>query len=345
VHVNPRAPELPAEFDVLVWLQPRRAIDAMLEATVRTLVGGGKVVLAAQHFQLKPQQFRGRDFSLGYWPEPQSPDLENLYFHELSIEPVREVLFDRLTVPIATTAELTGRGAQRVFERQSAALPFQLRLSAAHFAAHPALRGLSDQAFLWANRLRWDETRLRELGLRATVLATTSEQSWSYAWSGGWVPDELLSGPAASAGYLGRQPLVALFEGTFPRPTKPLSLNPPAADAPPIAEEPWPASAPGKLLWLGCSQFLTNERLVDDEFRGDQLLWNAVATLAFEPELAELATRSRARPGFGVVERGARLTWRAGVVGGPPLVLALVALVVAAVRARRSPRFGRVVTA
>lgn len=343
VHVNPRAPVLPDDFDVLVWLQPRRAIDAMLEATVRTLVGGGKVVLAAQHFQLKPQQFRGRDFALGYWPEPQSSDLENLYFPELSIEPVREILFDRLSVPIATTAELTGRGAQRVFERQSAALAFQIRLSAAHFAAHPALRGLSDQAFLWANRLRWDEARLAELGLTATVLATTSEQSWSYAWSGGWVPDELLAGPAASAGYLGRQPLAALFEGTFPRPTKPLTLNPPAPDAAPVEEEPWPASAPGKLLWLGCSQFLTNERLVGDEFRGDQLLWNAVATLAFEPELAELATRTRARPGFGVVAREETLAWRAGVVAGPVVLVALAALLVAASRARRSPRFGRVV--
>jgi hypothetical protein len=345
VHVNPRAPTLPEDFDVLVWLQPRRAIDAMLEATVRTLVGGGKVVLAAQHFQLKPQQFRGRDFALGYWPEPQSCDLENLYFPELSIEPVREILFDRLTVPIATTAELTGRGAQRVFERQSAALPFQIRLSAAHYATHPALRGLSDQAFLWANRLRWDETRLRELGLMATVLATTSEQCWNFAWSGGWVPDELLRGPGASAGYLGRQPLAALFEGTFPRPTKPLTLNPPVAEEPPVEEKPWPASAPGKLLWLGCSQFLTNERLVNDEFRGDQLLWNAVATLAFEPELAELATRSRARPGFGVVAREETLAWRAGIVAGPSLMVVVAALLLAAWRARRAARFGRVIAA
>jgi len=341
VHVNPRAPVLPEDFDVLVWLQPRRSIEPMLAATVRALVGGGKVVLAAQHFRLKPQQFRGRDFALSWWPEPQSPDVEALYFPELSLELVREVLFDELCVPLATTAEQTGRAAERVFERQSGALPFQVRVSADGFAEHPVLRGLSDQAFPFANRLRWDEERLAALGLRATVLATTSPRSWSYAWSGGWIPDELLDGPAASAGYLGRQPLAALFEGTFPRPTRPLTLTPPAPDAPLGEEAPWPASAPGKLLFVGSSQFLTSERLVDPEFRGDSFLWNAVATLAFEPELAELATRARTRPGFGVIAPTTRLAWRTGVVTGAPLLLALLALLFVTLRARRAPRFAR----
>ena len=358
-HVNPRAPVLPPDADVLVWLQPRRSIEPMLEETVRTLVGGGRVLLCAQHFRIETQQFRGGDFELQYWPQPQTPDVDLLYFPELSIELVREVLFDALALPVDGESQLTGRQGGRDFERQSSLLPFQLRVAAANADPDSAVtRRLGDQAFLYANRLRWDERRLAELGLRARTLLTTSERSWSYAWTGGWIPHELLRGPAAlekSSGpdFLGRQPLAVLFEGTFPRPQRPLRLDAlPGREAPPpgsngessaesnsetsaAPERPWPASAPGRLLFLGCSEFLKNERLSAPEFRGDQLLWNGVAELAFEPELAALATRAEAARGFGFVAPGRRLALRAGAIGAGPAALLLLAGLVALARARR----------
>lgn len=344
-HVNPRAPVMPQHVDVLVWLQPRRSIEPMLEETVRHLHGGGRVVLAAQHFELRTQQFRGGDFELQYWPQPQNPDLELLYFPELGIELVREVLFDALSVPIAADSQVTGRGAARDFERQASALPFQIRLSAAGYADHALMRGLGDQAFLWANRIRWDTARLVELGLTATPLAFSSQRTWSYAWKGGWVPHALLSGPAALAGssgeYLGPQPFAVLFEGAFPRPKAPLCLAPADEAAEAVetaetapAERPWPASAPGRLVLIGDAQFLENDSLASAEFRGDQLLWNAVANLAFEGELLELATRARTPRGFGLVEPRARLVWRAGVIAAGPLLVVLGAVGLAAVRRR-----------
>jgi hypothetical protein len=389
-HVNPRAPVMPEGADVLVWLQPRRSIEAMLEETVRYLHGGGRVVLAAQHYNILPQQFRGGDFELQYWPRPQSCDLELLYFPELSIELVKEVLFDELALSIEAETQLTGRQGGRDFERQASALPFQIRASAANLVRDPdggldprvasITADLGDQAFLWANRVRWDEAKLAQLGIRAGPLLTTSERTWSFAWKGGWVPHELLRGPAelegsSGAGYLGRQPLAVYFEGQFPRPAGPLELNPslpPANPAPPAKEEdpanqvapaapdaigpgesgatpaappapavpaaperPWPAPAPGKLVLLGCSEFLENERLADPAFRGDQLLWNAVAALAFDSEeLRSVATRWQMSPGFGYVAPRARLAWRTIVIAsGPALVVALAALVALA-RAR-----------
>lgn len=345
VHVNPRAPVLPEHGDVLVWLQPRRSIEPMLEETVRVLHGGGRVVLAAQHFDLKAQQFRGGDFAPKYWPQPQNPDLEHLYFPELGIELVREVLFDELCLPIDTESQLTGRRGTRDFERQASALPFQIRLSAAGFAAEPLMRGLGDQAFLWANRLRWDERRLAELGLTATPLAWSSPRTWSFAWKGGWVPPELLAGPVALEGssgeFLGPQPLIVRFEGTFPRPAGALRLGPaaetePSDTAAPEAR-PWPASAPGTLLFLGDSAFLENDALASQEFRGDRLLWNAVASLAFEGELRELATRAHAPGGFGLVAPRTRLGLRTLAIAGGPLVLVAAAAAFASLR-RRAPR-------
>src|SRR5262249_46334326 len=50
-HINPRQPVVPDDLDLLVWLQPRRPSGPMLEAMVRGLHRGGRVLLAAQHFK------------------------------------------------------------------------------------------------------------------------------------------------------------------------------------------------------------------------------------------------------------------------------------------------------
>src|SRR5262249_21824554 len=105
---------------------------------------------------------------------------------------------------------------------------------------------------------------------------------------------------------------------------------------PPPPERPWPAPAPGKLVLIGDSAFLENDRLQAAEFRGDQLLWNVVAGLVLEPELAAVATRARATRGLGLVAPETRLVWRALVIAGGPALLVLGAAAVALAR-RRAP--------
>jgi hypothetical protein len=341
-HVNPRAPVLPAGVDALVWLQPRRSIEPMLPAAVRHLVGGGTLVLAAQHFSLKPQQFRGGDFEPKFWPQPQNPDLEHLYFPELGIELVREVLFDALNLPIQAESQLTGRQGAPDFERQASAQPFQIRLSSAGFADHPMMRGLGDQAFLFANRIRWDAARLAALGLTATPLAFTSQETWSYAWKGGWIPPELLAGPAELEGssgstFMGPQPVVVLFEGTFPPSSGSLELNPSAEAESEAPTEPWPPSGRGRLVLIGDAEFVTNAALGARDLRGDHLLWNAVASTVFTGELAELATRARVGRGFGLVAPEEKLLGRALVIASGPTLLLLLSLA-SALHRRRPPR-------
>jgi hypothetical protein len=373
VHVDPRAPAIPDGTDALVWLQPRRPIEPMIEAFVRYLVGGGKALLAVQHFNIESLQHRGSDFELVYWPQPQSPDVEFLYFPELSIELVREVVFDELSTPITTETKVRGRRAGKDFERQASALPFLVRASAANFDPRSSVTAtLGDQAFLWTSYLRSDPARLAELGLSARTLITTSQRSWTYPWKSGWLPEDVLAGPPPGPGgagaYQPHLPLAVLFEGAFPAPSKPLRMpfSVPAAPAPeseaegaetaggeeasaPPAEEasaatqgdaeggetpqesapaelPWPAPAPGKLLFLACSELFKNHRILDPDFRGADLLWNATLSLALEPELAAVATRRARAPGFGYVAPERRLALRAAVLGAGPLALLALAL-------------------
>ncbi len=335
-HVNPRAPDLPPDLDLLVWMQPRRSIEPMLESTVRYLHGGGRVLLAAQHFQLQSRQYKGDDFDVVHWPQPQSPDVEHLYFPELSIELVREVLFDDRSFARAMDSQVAGRTDYREFERQEASLPCFVRTSSANYADHKITAFLGDQAFANPNALRWDPERLEELGLRATVLITTSARTWSLDWSGGWLPPEVLVAPE-DGDFDGKRPLAVLFEGRFPKPKEPLRLRPDEEGEVPADAAPWPPSAEGQLLFLGCSSVFQSDRILDPTYRGSELLENAVASLTLDGELADLATRRTTARGFDFVAPSARLNWRAWMVSSGPLALVLGGSIVALRRRRPSP--------
>jgi hypothetical protein len=342
-HINPRNPEIPDDLDLLIWLQPRRRIEPMLEGTIDYLRRGGSVLLAAQHFNLQSRQYPGADFKFVYWPQPQSPEVERLYFPDLGVRLVRKVLFDELNTRIALRSQVE-RSGRREFETMVSALPFSIRAAAANFSDEsPITRGLGDQAFTWANHFDLDETRLDDLGIRATPLISTSSRTWSYAWTGGWLPDEVLEGPEADESgrpsWLGRRPLALLLEGTFP----PLEL--PSEDGETETSEPTSgkeAQAPdagspstGRLLFLGCSEVFKNHRIRENEFRGDHLLLNAVTVLALDEDLARVMTRRRAAGGFDVRSPGQRLLWRVVVVVVPALLLPAAAGLRGTTRRRR----------
>jgi hypothetical protein len=341
-HINPRNPEIPPDLDLLVWLQPRRRIEPMLEEMIDYLRRGGSVLLAAQHFNLQSRQYPGSDFKMVYWPQPQSPEVERLYFPDLGVRLVREVLFDELSTRIALRSQVE-RSGRREFETMVSALPFSIRAAAGNFSEDSLVtRGLGDQAFTWANHFDLDEARLARLGVRVTPLITTSSRTWSFAWTGGWLPDDVLDGPdldeRGRPAWLGRKPLAVLLEGTFP----PLVLSeeeggaegpePPSGEA--TEDGIGDSALPGRLLFIGCSEVFKSHRIRENEFRGDHLLLNAAAALALDEDLARVMTRRRTAEGFDFVSPGQRLFWRGLVVGGPILPL----LAVAGLRARLSRR-------
>ncbi len=323
VHVNPRNPSFPPELDALVWLQPRRETRPMIDATARILHGGGRVLLAAQFYNLQARQYRGTNFTTVYWPQPQTPDLDFHWFPELGIELVREVLFDDLKTRTRMETQVNRNSAQRDYEDQESAQPFLIRAAAANFADGPLTRGLGDLAFTWANRIRWDAERLRELGLEAEPVATTSERAWSFAWSGGYLPDEVLLHPVEGelpekVELLSREALAVRFTGNFPLPIEPL-IEGERPDTGLVERAP----APGELVLVGASEPFKNGALLDREYRSDHLLVNAAAHLALPEDLAAVAGRRRVARGFDYVGPDTRRDWRTIVWTAGPLALLL----------------------
>jgi hypothetical protein len=170
-----------------------------------------------------------------------------------------------------------------------------------------------------------DLERLAQHGLRAEVLAATSEHAWTYAWRGGDLPQAALAGeldPGAGLLAAPASPLLVSLEGTFPLAEREESDEGLAT----LRLESAADSQPGRLLLLGDSELFRDELLTLPGHAHQSFVLRCVAELALEPELAAFLRRERSTPALAPLDEGARRAWRLAVIGGAPLLLALAAL-------------------
>jgi hypothetical protein len=315
-HVDQRRPEWPADADAIFWLQPQRAIEPVLEHVVYELHGGGKVFLAGQHFHVRAERWRGREFRDVYWPQPRSLDLDRFYLPEIGVDFSREVLLDANSFPAALETHVQRDADTKELDRQASALPFLVRATTGNFADDPLMAGVGDQALMFPTTLGLDPERLAALDLRTEVLMSASDRAWSFAWESGFLPPEVFDGPGELALARPDAPLLVRLEGDFPLPAEPLVKRAPEA-AGPLPPPP----APGTLLLFGASRHLQNDRLRADGFHGDRLLVNAAAELLLPPSLAQLSGRRQVPRGLDATEEHTRLSWRGWALSSGPLLL------------------------
>ena len=324
-HVDPQAPFLAPDTEVVIWLQPRRDATSVIEQFSRYLAGGGRAVVALQHFNIQQRQYRGTGFQTVYWPQPQFQDAE-LYLNLLGVEQVREVLMDQTHHHLQLETQVN-RTAIREYDPQKVALPFLIRTVGANYnQGSPITQELGDLLFAWGNRFSFDFDRLQAANLYHRTLITTSERVWSFPWKGGWLPPEIF---VAKDFLPPNQPLAATLEGRFPallteREKTRVNFH--------LGE---PGQHPGKLVLIGNSEMFKNAYLTMPGFQHDQLLLNVVAHLAYGPEMTQLQARRSSPRGFAYLSPSAKVGWRAIVVGTAPL--ALLALGFDRYRRRHAP--------
>jgi len=295
-YVDPARPEIPDDADYLVWLQPRRDARAMTTALSHHLSRGGKAFIAAQHYDVVQKELEAAGQASPWWPQPQFPDVDELYLKPLGIELVREVLFDELS--------------------SADGVAFDLRAVAAGFADDALLRGLGDLYLPSANRIAWNEPLLAENGLTVTSLISTS-RAWSVDWRGGALSEASLSGSDASLRLDAPEALLARVEGRFK------AFNPETGQL----EDDAHGRGTGSLLLLGCSKAFQAEHLSTDSGRNDHLLQSAVTQATLGEEHLRILARRPVVRGFEFVEPETRLVWRIVALGLGPVLLALFGLV------------------
>lgn len=305
-YVNPRKPHLPPQTDLVIWMQPRRDASPMIALLSQHLARGGSAIVALQHYNIQQRQYSGGDFETVYWPQPQYQDL-NRYLEPLGIVQAREVLMDQTRSRLALETQIYRR-AVREYDAQEVALPFLIRAVPPNFdTTLPITRQLGDQLFIWGNRFVPDPHRLQMHDLTVTPLISTSNRTWAYHWSGGWLPKTAFSPDSL---LLSHQPLALLVTGTFPL----AEFN---ASSPTLSH-PIPNSK-GNLLLIGSSEMFKNKYLYAPGFQHEQFLLNAVAYLTYGPKFADLQARRKISPGFSYLSSDQKILWRILIVGLGPL--------------------------
>ena len=318
-HINPRQPHLPAETDILLWLQPRRDSSRMTRLLSQHLAAGGRALVAMQHFNIQQRQYRGAGFQTVYWPQPQFQDLDP-YLRLVGVQQVREVLMDRTQSHLQLDTQIN-RTARREYEAQQVALPFLIRAVGANFSKSTAItRRLGDLQFIWGNRFAVDAAAVAAAGMSAQPLISTSDQAWSFAWQGGWLPPEVF---APTDLLPGPQALALRLDGPFPR----VELAEDDQGRQQFVPEPVaPGAVPGTLVLVGCSEMFKNDYLYAAGFEHDRLLLNAVAQLAYGADMAALQARHPGPRGFAFRSPRAKVSWRLFAVGAGPLAIVLLGL-------------------
>lgn len=322
-HVNPRTPHLPPQTDLVIWMQPRRDASSMIALLSQYLAQGGRAIVALQHYNIQQRQYSGGDFETVYWPQPQYQDL-NRYLDPLGIAQAREVLMDQTRSHLALETQIYRR-AVREYDAQEVALPFLIRAVPPNFdTSLPITRQLGDQLFIWGNRFVPDPHQLQMHNLTVTPLISTSDRTWAYDWSGGWLPKTAFSPDSL---LLSHQPLALLVTGTFPI----AEFNAPDS----TLTHPMP-NTEGHLVLIGSSEMFKNEYLYAPGFQHEQFLLNAVAYLTYGPQFADLQARRKIAPGFPYLPSDEKILWRILAVGLAPLFFGLYGFFR---RIKKRPRF------
>ncbi len=315
-YVNPQSKNLPTNTDLVIWMQPRRDAGHMTHLVSRYLSGGGRVLVALQHYNIQQRQYRGGGFQTVYWPQPQYQDF-NAYLSPLGLEQIQEVLMDRTRARLSLETQIN-RLAVREFESQEVALPFLIRAVSPNFNHQsPITKHLGDQLFIWGNRFSIQTDRLHNHKLTATPLISTSNLAWAYVWSGGWLPESAF---VPDSLLIGHQPLSVLVEGAFPVFTPADSVQ-----RTPLLHHLQPNPL-GQLLLVGSSEMFKNEHLYAPEFQHEQFLLNAVAFLTGGPDMAELQSRRKIARGFPYLPADDKILYRIFVVGFGPFMILLYGL-------------------
>jgi ABC-type uncharacterized transport system involved in gliding motility auxiliary subunit len=194
-----------------------------------------------------------------------------------------------------------------------------------------------------------DEARLREIGLKSTVLFTTSDRSWEM--KGQVVLNPMFIQPPADPSSMGRRPLACIVEGRFPsyfagkpvpeRPVKDASSDPSgqsASGSTPPGEGDLglerkggflASSRPARIFLLGSSEMIT-DNLISEQ--GDNtnatFIMNVIDALNGREDIAMMRSKIQSFNPLQVSDDGVKVLAKVFNIAGLPFLVIVFGLFV-----------------
>jgi ABC-type uncharacterized transport system involved in gliding motility auxiliary subunit/ABC-type transport system involved in multi-copper enzyme maturation permease subunit len=327
---------LPAEFDVLVVVNPRNFNDRQLWEINRAVVEGKSVFLAVQNYEW---QYSMREGQLMMVPQAQNSGINTvLSKYGMSIE--EGFLMSDAHRSIGFPS---GNPIQDALGGLPVDSTTHMLLGHDSMVEDTSITGrLSSVLYLWGAALSPDEETLKTHGLESTTLMTSNETAWKSPFDQETLGARM-QGPDGSEQRA--YPVMAMvsgqfpdaFEGTsrpaWPLPPPPMPGQPPAPPTPEEGPEVAAVKAPGKLIVVGGGHMFQDRFLQRGGVIGNlDLFMNSVDAMALSDDIASVRGRKAISR---VIDRPTdmeRFIWRLVNFGAVNLLIALAGISMAVSR-------------
>ncbi len=306
---------IPENTNLLLVFNPGVLTDRQRYEINKFLHGGGNVVVAAQ-----PYEFTFKRESTGVEAEPAKLNLDiNKLIEKWGVKVSQDVLMDESSQVISlSTGQRIGPFALEMpvkFPNQINVVDRAINKEAAVTQRIPGI------AYLWGTALDLAQDVVRQQGLKATVLFTSTPRSWKMANSGSNLTMENTAPP--ESGVTGLFPLAVMIEGLFTN-TFTGDKAPVWAEGDEAPDNKMGEAKPGKLIVIGCSKIFAEELIQN---AGNlNFFANITDGLTLGTDLIQIRSKVSVVGDIGRLSSGQKIGYRFLTVLLVPIVLLIVAV-------------------
>lgn len=306
---------LPDNLKTMIVLEPKSLSDRQKYEIAKALYSGVDVIMAAQKFKYNYNPGGRGDVMI--MPSKVDPGIDDL-LSNYGIGLSDKMLMDRQNqiISIQTQGPVVG-GFLSLPISLDVQSPIQVRISPENMNQDLAFTAnLGPMVYLWGSALKIDREKIEEIGLDATTLISSSDDSWEMEFSG--MPLTKANTRPMPEDISGSRPLAMILTGQFPDPYE--NQAPPAwHDLPDTVEQSSsvetknPASA--KLMFIGSSEIFTDQFIPESRYRGqwpshEDLLLKAVEGFTLSEDLLHIRSKSIQIRFLGETSPLAKNLWR-----------------------------------
>ncbi len=306
---------LPDNLKTMIVLEPKSLSERQKYEIAKALYSGVDVIMAAQKFKYAYNPGGRGDVMI--MPSKVDPGIDDL-LSNYGIGLSDKMLMDRQNqiISIQTQGPMIG-GFLSLPISLDVQSPIQIRVSPENMNQDLAFTAnLGPMVYLWGSGLKIDREKIEEIGLDATTLINSSDDTWEMEFSG--MPLTQANTRPMPEDVLESQPLAVILTGQFPDPYE--NQAPPAwHDLADTVEQSSSVEtvnpAPAKLMFIGSSEIFTDQFIPESRYRGqwpshEDLLLKAVEGFTLSEDLLHIRSKSIQIRFLGETSPLAKNLWR-----------------------------------